>query len=516
MMTITEDRKKLLHLTDPFQENEFGLLVDAKSAFAKADDLKQLTISYDGMPFNGRLLREHFRGAIHLRKSSLAEAVRSVCAGGAQAAFADHIAVFALLLSTSPCPETSLRMLPIPTVKIALGIGATRESGAAADAIREEIGVMAGDGSLGKIVGVWSYDSGQELASLVVLQRAKRFLWWYRIGFVAVGGLLIFALWAAGAYRQQRNKAQAYYRALRWAERTVRLVADSLSEMVVAYDMQRSLTYANSGAEKLTGYGFAEMQGAAPLSWTLPEDRSQVLAVWDKVFDGQTVDQVVCRMITKNGTVKWTAGSWGPVNDETGHQVGIRGTCQDITERVVAERALQETTQKFRTIVEEIAERKRAEQALRESEEKFRAIFSQAAVGIAQTGVDGKWLLNDRFCEILGHTQTELCGKSFLDFTHPDDREASLTGVRRLLSGEISSWSTEKRYVHTDRATVWVRLCVSLVRDQNNRPQHFISVVEDVTERVQAERALRDSEQRLMLAQSAAHMVSGSGICARM
>jgi PAS domain S-box-containing protein len=45
-----------------------------------------------------------------------------------------------------------------------------------------------------------------------------------------------------------------------------------------------------------------------------------------------------------------------------------------------------------------------------------------------------------------------------------------------------------------------------VVRDQDNRPQHFISVVEDVTERVQADRALRDSEQRLMLAQSAAHM----------
>ena len=47
---------------------------------------------------------------------------------------------------------------------------------------------------------------------------------------------------------------------------------------------------------------------------------------------------------------------------------------------------------------------------------------------------------------------------------------------------------------------------ISLVRDQDNRPQYFISVVEDITERVQAERALRDSERRLALAQSAAHL----------
>ena len=71
MMTITEERKKFFHLTDPYQENEFGLFVDAKSAFTTADDLKQQTISYDGLPFNGRLLREHFPGSVHLWKPSL-------------------------------------------------------------------------------------------------------------------------------------------------------------------------------------------------------------------------------------------------------------------------------------------------------------------------------------------------------------------------------------------------------------------------------------------------------------
>jgi hypothetical protein len=218
MMTVTEDRKNFLHLTDPYQENEFGLLVDAKSAFTKPDDLQHQTISYDGMPFNGRLLREHYPGSVHLRKSSLGEAVKAVCVWEAQAAFADHIAVFSLLLSNPPCPGTSLRIIPTPTIKIKLGLGATKESRVAADAIREEIGVMADDGSLAEITNVWSHTAGQELASLVVLQDAKRRLRWYRIGFVTVGGLLVFALWTAAAYRQQRNRAQAYYRALAAAQ----------------------------------------------------------------------------------------------------------------------------------------------------------------------------------------------------------------------------------------------------------------------------------------------------------
>jgi len=155
----------------------------------------------------------------------------------------------------------------------------------------------------------------------------------------------------------------------------------------------------------------------------------------------------------------------------------------------------------------EVAERHRTEMALRESEERFRAIFSRAAVGIAQTSVDGKWLLlNDRLCEILGYTQAELRGKTFLEFTHPDDREVCAAAVRRLLAGEMSSHSMDMRYIHMDGSLVWARLCVSLVRDQDNRPQYFIAVVEDITNRMEAERALRDSERRLVLAESAAHL----------
>ena len=118
------------------------------------------------------------------------------------------------------------------------------------------------------------------------------------------------------------------------------------------------------------------------------------------------------------------------------------------------------------------AERHLAQAALRESEERFRATFFQAAVGIAQTGLDGQWLLlNDRLCQILGYSRAELTRKTFLDVTHPDDRDATAVARDQFLAGEISSWSTEKRYVHKNGATVWGKVHVSLVRDQHKQPQ---------------------------------------------
>ena len=144
------------------------------------------------------------------------------------------------------------------------------------------------------------------------------------------------------------------------------------------------------------------------------------------------------------------------------------------------------------------------EAVLCEGGELFRAIFLQAAVGIAQASVEGEWLLlNDRFCAILGYTRAEMRGMTSLELTHPDDREASLEARRRLLAGEISSHSIEKRYVNKNSSTVWTKRFLSLVRDGYEQPQYFITVIEDITDKILAERALRENEDRLRLALSA-------------
>jgi PAS domain S-box-containing protein len=135
--------------------------------------------------------------------------------------------------------------------------------------------------------------------------------------------------------------------------------------------------------------------------------------------------------------------------------------------------------------------------ALRKSEERFQAIFNLAAIGIAQVGLDGRWLMiNRRLCEILGYSRDELTQLTMAQISHPDELKLHLDYVRRLLSGEISSYSVENRYLRKDDSTVWVHLDVNLVRDHCGAPEYFIAVVQDINERKCAEEEVRESEEK--------------------
>ena len=142
---------------------------------------------------------------------------------------------------------------------------------------------------------------------------------------------------------------------------------------------------------------------------------------------------------------------------------------------------------------------RKMEEDLLASEERFRVIFEQAAVGMAQARLDGRWLhVNQRLCDIVGYTRDELLARSFQDITYPEDVAINIDHTRRLLAGEIPTYSMERRLIHKNGSPVWANLTVSLVRSQAPRsrrkgnalgePQYFIGVIEDITARKQLER----------------------------
>jgi PAS domain S-box-containing protein len=149
-------------------------------------------------------------------------------------------------------------------------------------------------------------------------------------------------------------------------------------------------------------------------------------------------------------------------------------------------------------VVVDITTRKQAERALQDALGQYQSTFENAAVGMSHVGLDGRWLkVNDRLCEITGYTSQELLSGTFDDITHPDDLVADWSQARRLVAGEIDTYSMVKRYIHKQGRIVWITLTVSLVRDAAGHPHHFISIVEDITERKQADEALQASRERL-------------------
>jgi len=147
-----------------------------------------------------------------------------------------------------------------------------------------------------------------------------------------------------------------------------------------------------------------------------------------------------------------------------------------------------------RRLEEYSSQQERMIEALRESEERFRATFEQAAVGIAHGSPQGRLArVNRRFCEIVGYRSRELLGRRLQELSHPEDREADEELGRRLLAGEIDSYSQARRFARPDDTNVWVNLTVSLAREKPGDPEYLIAVIEDITERQQATAALSAS-----------------------
>lgn len=149
-------------------------------------------------------------------------------------------------------------------------------------------------------------------------------------------------------------------------------------------------------------------------------------------------------------------------------------------------------------LLKEAEDRKIQEAYLRQSEEKFRLGMQHAPIGIALVALDGSWMeVNDATCKMLGYTREELLQTNFQNLTHPDSLDEDLDNVQKVLRGEIGSYRMEKRYIHKEGHEIWGLLSVSLVRDQNDSPLHFISQIVDIQKIKEAELQMLHFNQEL-------------------
>jgi PAS domain S-box-containing protein len=262
-----------------------------------------------------------------------------------------------------------------------------------------------------------------------------------------------------------------------------RVLFDHSDNMVCTLDLEGRFTSVNAAGERLTGYTARELNGRFAVELIAPEYRDEAVSRFrHRLETNEEARPDESWLVTRDGTqlpIEITSAL--VVRD--GKPVGVLG------------------------LVRNLSERRGAEEALLRSEDRYRNAFASAAIGMALIAPDGRFQqVNDAFCELLGRTAEEFRTLSWREVTHPDDLDADRELVQGLVAGEIRSYQIEKRYRHWNGRDVWALITVSLVRSSDGEPLHFVSQIQDVTERKQAEEELAKSRAQLDEAQRIAQV----------
>lgn len=164
---------------------------------------------------------------------------------------------------------------------------------------------------------------------------------------------------------------------------------------------------------------------------------------------------------------------------------------------------------KIEGFIQNIENQKTALLELSLREKQFRQTFDFAANGMAIVGLEGTFIrVNSSLCEIVGYKNEELLKLTFQDITHPDDLEKDLDLVNQLLEGKKGNYHLEKRYFRKTGEIVWVQLSVSLVKDEEGKPLHFLAQINDISARKKAQLHLKESINKLKGIQDASTQVA--------
>lgn len=274
--------------------------------------------------------------------------------------------------------------------------------------------------------------------------------------------------------------------ALRHSEQKHAILAETVPVGIFYADSRLNTSYVNSRWREMTGLTEADVQGLGWLQAIYPDDHDRLMASWHSAIQSNSPFQAEHRLIHRNGSIIWVFAQATPERDGSGLIIGYLGTVTDISDR------------------------KAVEEALRHSEELFRKLFEEAPIGIVLGRVSNYRLYkaNQMFCQTFGYSAEELAELAYTDLTYPDDLAAELPLAEQMLMGSIPGYQLEKRYIKKSGEVFWGHVTSTVFRDSANQPIIALGMVQDITERKQAEAQLQHNEALLRQAQQIAQLGS--------
>ena len=244
-------------------------------------------------------------------------------------------------------------------------------------------------------------------------------------------------------------------------------------------------------ALELTGYSPMELTNQTVMFGDLivEGDRQRVWEEVQKALDERRRLVLRYAIRRKDGEIRHLEEHGQGVYGEEGNVIALEGVVHDVTERVRAEEALREAEERYRTLVEQIP--------------------AVTYIDRATDGPDQPLYTSPQIEQMLGYTPEEwLGGRLWPDRLHPDDRERVLAADERFEAGTEERFSEEYRLLAKDGRVVWVREEAVALKDEVGDPLYWQGVIFDITERREAEEALRENEAILAEAQRLAHLGS--------
>ncbi len=257
-------------------------------------------------------------------------------------------------------------------------------------------------------------------------------------------------------------------------EQEFRALVELSPDIISRFDRELRHIYVNPPIKLVTGMLPQEFLGKTNRELGMPQ---AVLSSWEqslqKVFQTGETDENEFSFLTPTGLKFYQS-------------------------RLVPELAADGSVEFVLVICRDLTKNKQTEEALRESEERFRTVFESAPMGMVLANPKGMFLqTNQAFQEIFGYSETELQNLSFIDLTHPADRAENVKVFQELFLGKRTHFSLEKRCFRKDGSLVWVNVSVAAVGDANGLPQYAIGIIQDISDRKQAELALQQAHDEL-------------------
>ncbi|KPJ54551.1 MAG: hypothetical protein AMJ37_00410, partial [Dehalococcoidia bacterium DG_18] len=269
----------------------------------------------------------------------------------------------------------------------------------------------------------------------------------------------------------ERKRAE---QVLRQSEEKLRFMFEAIGEGITVTDLEGNIVEASEALLRMSGYSRKEeLIGRNGLQFIAEKDRANAIEDMMKAVEGGYSAAREYTFVDKDGKEFDAEASGSVLRDSTGNPAGFISVIRDITER------------------------KRAEEVLRESEEKLRVMFESMSDGVAITDLKGKILdVNEAILRMSGFSREEIIGQDGFGLMPREDGKKIIEQGTKALKSETGTEKMSQEITPTSGREYDVDLSMGVLRDSSGDPTGFVAIVRDITERKQAEEALRESEEK--------------------